>query len=405
MRSTPNRRLYSQNKKKTKNKPYSKKFFLTVLILLILAVLIWRIFFYVPKYEVTLEEWYFESEVDGKLLYESTPLVANNKGVLHIQVDNNTVVSENEDMFSIVDSEKEETLRTRIDETENQLENFDLSEIDESKEEIVNENTPLSDLRNMVRLYGFYQSEFKASGISNTYKSILELEKEYFDYINQVKNDRMRYQSLQKELSNLKKEYEECSELTVSPTDGVILYQYDNLDEKITIDNIVSIYAQMLETNIEKEIINDGDNIEVGEQVGIVVNDKTFYLALIIPEDLSYYLNLADTIEVSFDDEIINYEVVEEELDNTHCLLRTTDKLNPKDKDIKLTINTEKLEGFYVPKESIIAEEENLFVYVYDGRHPIKTPIEILKDEGDKLFIKGLKDGDKIVENIEEFRR
>ncbi len=405
MRSTPNRRLYSHKKKKTKNKPYSRKIFFVALILLIIAFLIWRIIFYVPKYEVTQEQWYFESEVNGRLLYESTPIIANNKGVLHIQVENNTVVSENNNIFSIVDSEREEVLRTRIDEIEKKLEAFDLSEVGQPKEDIVLENTPLYDLRSMVRLYGFYQSEFKATGITDTYESILDLEKEYFNYINQIKNDRIRYESLQKDLSKLKNEYEECSELTASPTDGVLLYQHDNLDNKISIENIVSNYTELLENNIEKEVVNDGDSIEVGEQVGIVVNDRIFYLALSIPEELSYYLNLADTIDVSFNDEFLDYEIVEKNLDNTHFLFKTSDYLSPESKDIKVTINTERLEGFYVPKESMISEEEDFFVYVYDGRHPVKTPIEILKNEGDKLFIKGLKDGDKIVENIEEFRR
>ncbi|MFP4456172.1 MAG: HlyD family efflux transporter periplasmic adaptor subunit [Clostridia bacterium] len=406
MRSTPSRRLYSQKKEKPKNKPYSKKSILIIISLLVIAVfLIWRLIFYVPKYEVSIEEWYYEEEVGGRLFYESTPIIANSKGVLHIEAENKSTVSDNENLFLIVNSEREESLRTEIDEIKQKLSEFDLSEIKEPTKELVNEETPIHELRNMVRLYGFYQSELKVSEIVDSYTSILSLEKDYFNYINKIENDRIRYESLQEELNNLEVEYEECSELTTSPAGGILLYQHDNLDSEISNDNIESDYNELLNSEIKKVVVNEGDIVEAGDQIGIIINEKIFYLALNIPKDLSYYLDLAETISISLDDESISYEIVEKDLDNSSYLLSTTDYIDPEDKDLKLKINTEKLEGFYVPKEALISEDENNFVYVYDGRHPVKTSIEILKDEEEKFFVTGLKDGDKIVEDIEEFRR
>jgi len=405
MRKRPSRRLYSQNKKSTNKKVLNKRTLLLAFIVLILAFLIWRIFIFVPKYTVTKSQWYFSELGSARILYESTPIISPNKGTIHTKVENGSEVNEGQNVLLVVDSEKEDTLRTRIEEIEMVLQQFDLSAIEQTTEQQpVLTETPINDLRGMVRLYGFYQTELRTNEIIQSYKNINDLKLEYFEYINQIENDRIRYESLKEELENLEAEYDQCSEECISPSDGVLLFEYDNISKDIKIDELTTTYHELVEKEVQKVVINDGDGVDIGDQVGIVVNNDLYHIGIKIPSQIANYLTLADNIELKLDGEVLSYKIVDKNQENSLMLISTEENLDISNRDIKIQISTEKLEGFYIPKKAVL-EEEMFYVYVYDGRHPVKTEIEILKEHDDKYFVTGLKEGNQIVEDIEEFRR
>jgi hypothetical protein len=405
MRKRPSRRLYSQKKKSTNKKVLNKRILLLAFIVLILAFLIWRIFIFVPKYTVTKSQWYFSELGSARILYESTPIISPNKGTIHTKVENGSEVNEGQNILLVVDSEKEDSLRTRIEEIEIELQQFDLSAIEQTTEQQpVLTETPINDLRGMVRLYGFYQTELRTNEIIQSYKNINDLKLEYFEYINQIENDRIKYESLKEELENLETEYAQCSEECISPNDGVLLFQYDNISKDIKVDELATTYQELVEKEVQKVVINDGDSVDIGDQVGIVVNNDLYHIGIKIPSQIANYLTLADNIELKLDGEVISYEIVDKNPENSLMLISTEENLDISNRDIKIQISTEKLEGFYIPKEAVL-EEEMFYVYVYDGRYPVKTEIEILKEHDDKYFVTGLKEDNQIVEDIEEFRR
>ncbi len=404
MRKRPSRRLYSQKKKSKSRKNFDKSKVFVFLVIILMLILAWRIFLYVPKYTVSKSQWYYSEETIAKVFYNSTPIISPNKGNIHIEVSSGSKVDQGQDIFVVADSEKESSLRDKIKEIELELQSYDIGELEEPSEMIISE-TPLNDLRSMVRLYGFYQSELKTSKTNQSFNSVNELEKEYFSYINQIKNNQIEYESLKEELSRLEAEYNQCSEICTSPTKGVLMYQYDNLNELESNEDISTNYQSFMDVEIQKVVVNDGDSVRIGDQVGIVVDNDLFYLGVKFSSEIAYYLSLANEIRIGLNGEDINHEMLDEDFDKLAILISTSKNLDISNRKIKVNISTEKLDGFYIPKESVIIEEDIFYVYVYDGRHPVKTEVDILKTQEDRYFVSGLKDGDQIVEDIGEFRR
>jgi uncharacterized protein YaaR (DUF327 family) len=408
MRYQSNPRLYSTNKKnKTKKKRLKvKPLLLLIVIIAILIFVIYRMFFFVPKYTVKTETWHYTAPVKARVFAQSTPLIATKDGILHLEAEDESLVNEGHGILSIVDSEQEEVIRNRMSEIQEEISFFNIV-IDENGNELVEEpiNNPVSELRNAIRHYGIYQRENNFRAVEETYIRIQTLQTEYFEYVKRVDNDQNRFNSLKSELANLQKEYEDCSVSVQSPATGFILFEYDNLTNKLDYSDISDAYYELMNEDIVSVAINDGDSISTGDIIGKIVKSGSYYLASIIPDNLREGLKLADEIILQQDDYYFEGELLTDNLDDEVFIWNITSDLVSFAREIDIIIKTEELEGFYVPKTAILFEEDSAFIYVYDGRYPVKTTVEILKEEGTQYFISGLRHNNEIVEDIEQFRR
>ncbi len=75
------------------------------------------------------------------------------------------------------------------------------------------------------------------------------------------------------------------------------------------------------------------------------------------------------------------------------------------DRFIELTLETEQIECYELPKNSILWEEDQAYTFAKEGNTTTKTEIAVMREFTDTVLVTGLNDGMRIVTDTKFVRR
>ena len=277
----------------------------------------------------------------------------------------------------------EETLKTKIDELNNKIQEAMLGQtnmfprdIEAIDKQIENKIDGLKSKNNIQEI-----SENKKD--INTYitkksKIAGELSKAG-SYINSLIQEREKYQS----------ELKSNSEYINAPMSGIVSYRVDNYEDILTPEKFETLNKELLD-NLELET---GQIIATSNQMGKVINNYQCYIATVMNSEEAKEANIGDkvTLRLSTQDEIKgNIEYLSKQEDESilivfrisDCVEKLTDY-----RKISFDVIWWKEEGLKIPKSAIIYDNGLSYVVRNRGGYYSKILVKILKESNNYCIV------------------
>lgn len=194
-------------------------------------------------------------------------------------------------------------------------------------------------------------------------------------------------EELKKQKAELEKQHDIERTIVHAPTAGAFTARIDGMEELLNTDALKNVSVEYLQELDKKNISAETpDQVENGDKIGKIVDNFSWSVAALVPEDLAEDIDQGDSIKIRFPD--IGVETVDATVsavsvaDNGKVAVTLTtgeyvDMIYSSSK-VKIELIKHSYKGFRIPAESIRIVDGKTGVYIISNDKAKFVPADIL---------------------------
>ncbi|QOR36206.1 hypothetical protein IMX26_05175 [Clostridium sp. 'deep sea'] len=401
------RRPVSRRKKKKKKIKIKLIAFIVVLILAIVLIFsaVKSLF---SNSLITLNKitWGSELTVDCAFVYNSHIITSTNDGILHLVAEESQNVTSGQAIANVVNEEKEAELKQKIDDLNNKLKDYDSSKYTTTTE-VTDVETMHNTVRSLIKSYRYYRSYKSTAGTTKIMDEIQKVMNSFYKDKNQTDSEKQKYLELKEELNIAQTDYDHLKDELIAKSSGIVSYTLDNLEEKFATDSFPLSDHEWFLQKQSFSTAKDGDTVVKEQKIAkVIANDKWFIIARVPQKECENFLNANNfTVKVNEENTQVVFLNSVAEKKYVYFYFQVNEKPTITTRYNQVLLATEQVEGMEIPKNALEKIDDKTYVYQKNGKVYEKVEVEILKELTDKILIKSLKDGIKILKDTSYVRR
>ena len=401
------RRPSSRRKKRKKIKLKLVVFVLALILLLALAfTAIKALFFKDSLLTLNQTTWGSELTVDSAFIFNTSLITTPKDGIVHLAIEQNQEVKSGQVVANVVNKEKEAELKQKIDELKEKLKKYDATQFTTTTE-VADVETMHNTIRSLINSYRYYRTHKSTAGMNKTMQELNKVMNNFYQDKVQNDNDKQTYLKLKEELNIAQTDYDHVKQEILASSTGVVSYELDNIEEQMNMSNFpFSDYKWFLQ-KLSFSTVNDGDTVVSEQKIAKVVSTDKYWVVARVPLSESESFVKASKVTVTLNEEAREVDYLNHVTDKkyTYFYYQVNSKPEVTTRFNKLKLATEKLEGMEIPAKALEKIEDKAFVYQKNGKVYEKIEVEIIKEYADKILIKSLDNGIKILADTADVRR
>ena len=299
-------------KKKKKKIKFTNLFLLIVLLYILVQVVIWTIGYFTKT--MVLEEENIDLQIKKKaiVVMDETIIKANEDGIIKYNVEDGEKIKNDKSLFTISQSGQNEEISQKIDDLKNEINDLEKSKNSMNSNIILNKKEELKILENQKQKY-----------------------------------------------------YTE----NISPTSGIVSFEYDNDYEKVKLDKLDDINSNILDS-LENDFIKINSNthkVSSSEVALRIINPNETYICIFQNKDKNHFKEAQDLKIISNGQAIKAkidkiYEKKDEDVIVIKIMEQNMSIYNTRVQEFDIIYKN--IKGFKIPVESVVEKNNKLGVYV-----------------------------------------
>lgn len=380
-----------QERQSRKKKKESKKGFISFLIVaFVLSVIVNVVLSYGDRLETMIVTEGSEEELikaEGFLFRDQVVINSPGDGFIYCEADEDQRVKLGEVVAYVYENELDASVNSELKMLESEIAELSGSSIKGdiySNDTAKVEQTILSELSRVPKL-----------GYQNQIREVEEVRKEIDHLIEgrriitgeaEPRDSAKELEELKRKKAEIEKQHNVQRTIVHAPRTGAFTARVDGLEELLSTKNLEKISADYIK-DLEKK--SDGPKastkVRAGEPIGKIVDNFSWNIAALVPEDLAEDMDVGDFIEMRFTDigvdtvDGVVSKIIREKGKKTLIVVRSSKYVDMIYSTSRLSVEFIKhqYEGFKIPSESIRITDGKTGVYVIRNGKVKFLPVDI----------------------------